>query len=248
MVSDHKKKNTQFNSALKQSTSIKRDLNSLSTLTTSPTPAALGSLSASLTAFSRTLDEYGSLARQELNPAKQDKALERVRNFRAELTEFRAQFDALKASREDEVYAQNRSELLGRRHPFAASSTPENPYAHSTPGTNRYDGAPTTALSMGSADPTRESHALREQSFFASTNTALDEYIARGQAVLGDLGAQREMLKGTQRRLYSVANTLGISGDTIRMVERRARQDKWIFGAGVVVFFLFCWLCLHYLR
>ncbi|KAI0595706.1 V-snare-domain-containing protein [Biscogniauxia sp. FL1348] len=247
--------NTQFNSALKQSTSIKRDLASLSSSTSTPTPAALGSLSASLTAFSRTLDEYGSLARQELNPAKQDKALERVRNFRADLTEFRAQFDALKASRDDEIYAQNRSELLGRRHPFAASSsTPENPYAHasSQPSptaattTNRYDGAPLSML--GSADPTRESHALREQSFFASTNSALDEYIARGQAVLGDLGAQREMLKGTQKRLYSVANTLGVSGDTIRMVERRARQDKWIFGAGVVVFFLFCWLCLHFLR
>jgi Golgi SNAP receptor complex protein 2 len=66
--------------------------------------------------------------------------------------------------------------------------------------------------------------------------------------VLGDLSQQREMLKSTQRRLYSVGNTLGISGDTIRMVERRAKEDKWIFGAGVVVFFLFCWLVLHYLR
>jgi Golgi SNAP receptor complex protein 2 len=101
---------------------------------------------------------------------------------------------------------------------------------------------------MGSGDVTREAHALREQNFFSNTHSALDEYLARGQAVLGDLGQQREMLKGTQRRLYSVANTLGVSGDTIRMVERRAKQDKWIFGVGVVVFFGFCWLCLHYLR
>lgn len=101
---------------------------------------------------------------------------------------------------------------------------------------------------MGSGDVSREDHALREQHFFASTNSALDEYIARGQAVLGDLGTQREMLKNTQKRLYSVANTLGVSGDTIRMIERRSREDKWIFWAGVVVFFLFCWLCLHFLR
>lgn len=101
---------------------------------------------------------------------------------------------------------------------------------------------------MGSNDATREDHALREQNFFASTNSALDEYIARGQAVLGDLGTQREMLKGTQKRLYSVANTLGVSGDTIRMIERRTREDKWIFWAGVVIFFAFCWLCLHFLR
>lgn len=82
----------------------------------------------------------------------------------------------------------------------------------------------------------------------ASTNAALDEYLERGRAVLGDLGDQRDMLKGTQKKLYSVGNTLGISGDTIRMVERRAKQDKWIFWAGVIIFFLFCWLVIHYLR
>lgn len=82
----------------------------------------------------------------------------------------------------------------------------------------------------------------------SSTNAALDEYLERGRAVLGDLGEQREILKGTQKRLYNVANTLGISGDTIRMVERRAKQDKWIFWAGAIIFFTFCWLVIHYLR
>ncbi|KAI1171998.1 V-snare-domain-containing protein [Nemania sp. FL0916] len=248
--------NTQFNSALKQSTSIKRDLAGLSGPDGATSPAALGSLSASLTAFSRTLDEYSALAKQELNTAKQEKAHERLRNFRTELTQFRAQLDGLKAQREDAAHDQNRSELLGRR-PFT-TSTPENPYASAptaaaptTVPTNRYGSGGVVGggqMNMGSGDYTREAHAMREQNFFASTNTALDEYIARGQAVLGDLGAQRDMLKNTQRRLYSVANTLGVSGDTIRMIERRAKQDKWIFWAGVIIFFGFCWLVLHFLR
>lgn len=89
---------------------------------------------------------------------------------------------------------------------------------------------------------------MRENSFINQTSQQLDEFLDRGRAVLGDLGHQRDMLKGTQRRLYNVANTLGISGDTIRMVERRAKQDKWIFWAGVVIFFAFCWLVLHFLR
>ncbi|KAI1340218.1 transport protein BOS1 [Xylariaceae sp. FL0016] len=249
------KMNTQFNSALKQSTSIKRDLSNLSSPSDNPpTPAALGSISASLTAFSRTLDEYSALAKQELNPAKQEKAFDRIKNFRTELSEFRSEFDSLKSLRDDALHSQNRSELLGRR-PFT-TSTPENPYANvtqSSPGTvstNRYGsgGIIGGQQSMASEDYSRESHALREQNFFASTNNALDEYLARGQAVLGDLGTQREMLKNTQKKLYSVANTLGVSRDTIRMVERRAKQDKWIFSAGVVVFFIFCWLCLHFLR
>ncbi len=164
----------------------------------------------------------------------------------------------LKASREEAAHVQNRSELLGRR-PFT-TSTPENPYANAPSNSSGYGigssglgHARTTStaeggLGLGSNDVGREAHALREQSFFNTTNVALDEYIARGQAVLGDLGSQRDMLKNTQKKLYSVGNTLGISGDTIRMIERRARQDKWIFWGGVVVFILFCWLVLHYLR
>lgn len=76
----------------------------------------------------------------------------------------------------------------------------------------------------------------------------LDEFLERGRAVLGDLGEQREILKNTQRRLYSVANTLGLSGDTIRTINRRAREDRYIFFGGVAVFIIFVWLVLHFLR
>ena len=154
----------------------------------------------------------------------------------------------------------NKNELLGRR-PHHGGTTPENPYAQSSSSTAQYMAGGESqnqlfagrqqdrrGLSFGTNDPTRESHALREQSFFAQTNSQLDEFLDRGRAVLGDLGQQREMLKGTQRRLYSVANTLGISRDTIRMAERRAKQDKWIFWGGVVVFVGFCWLVIHFLR
>jgi Snare region anchored in the vesicle membrane C-terminus len=80
------------------------------------------------------------------------------------------------------------------------------------------------------------------------SHSQLDEFLDRGADVLSNLGQQRELLKGAQRRLYSVGSTLGISGDTIRMVERRARQDKRIFWGGVVIFFVFCYLVLRWLR
>ncbi|KAG6035922.1 hypothetical protein E4U41_005889 [Claviceps citrina] len=259
--------NVQYNSALRQSKSLRRDLDALNA---KPAPSAgeIGNASASLSSFAKTLDEYGRLARREIVPRKQDEALERVKRFREDLSDFRSQLDRLRHAREEAQHQSNRAELLGRR-PYNA--TPENPYADTAArgGSSHsqnplFEGAAATAaaaarwsepraglggpLSMGSADEVREGHALREQEFFANTHSALDDYIARGQAVLGDLGQQREMLKNTQKRLYSVGNTLGISGDTIRMVERRARQDKWLFVGGVVVFFAFCWLVLHYLR
>ena len=175
------------------------------------------------------------------------------------------------------MHAQNRAELLGRRpfvastpeNPYASSSASASATAMATGGGGggygfsgaSHSHARTNSMAesgrmqhsssssmLGSGDASREQHALREQDFFRSTHSALDDYIARGQAVLGDLNQQREIMKNTQRKLYSVGNTLGISGDTIRMIERRAKQDKWIFWGGVVVFFLFCWLVLHYLR
>ncbi len=206
-----------------------------------------------MTSFSRTLNEYSTSSRNEVDPTKKEKEQERLKSFREDLNSFRTEFERLKKEREDAVTVNNRSELLGRR-PFN-TATPENPYAqpsnHSSsafapaPGRRSGDGL---SFAAGPGTYAREEHALREQSFFSTANSQLDEFLDRGRAVLGDLGQQREILKGTQKKLYSVANTLGVSGDTIRMVERRAKQDKWIFWAGVVVFFLFCWLGIHYLR
>jgi hypothetical protein len=244
--------NSIFNSALKQSSAIRKDLDAFAASPATTPPSLQGQISASLTSFSRTIDQYADLTKHELNPTKAEKATERIKSFRADLSSYRSQLDTLKAQREDSLTTINRTELLGRRPHHA--STPENPYSNANINNAAATSSPwapaggSTSLGMGSGDVTRESHALREQNFFASTHSALDDYLARGQAVLGDLGQQREMLKGTQKRLYSVANTLGVSGDTIRMVERRAKQDKWIFGAGVIIFFVFCWLVLRYLR
>ncbi|KAH8688343.1 hypothetical protein BGZ61DRAFT_41517 [Ilyonectria robusta] len=243
--------NISYNSALRQSKSLRAELSTLNSKA-QVSPGEIGNVSALFASFNKTLDEYQSIARQEIVPKKQEEAFERVKKFREDLSDFRNQVDGLKKTREDALHQSNRAELLGRR-PYNA--TPENPYANATTTTTthstfqpRHQPQANGPLTMGSGEEAREAHAFREQNFFSTTNQALDEYIARGQAVLGDLGQQREMLKGTQKRLYNVANTLGVSGDTIRMVERRAREDKWIFFAGVIVFFLFCWLVLHYLR
>jgi golgi SNAP receptor complex member 2 len=129
--------NTLYNSALKQAAAVKRDLGTFSeSPTTSPpslqgTPIVFsrlplprvihpsdpgltvlsraGQISASLTSFLRTVDDYSALSKQELIPAKQEKAFERVKNFRAELSDLRQQFDQLKKEREDAVRIIHRS-------------------------------------------------------------------------------------------------------------------------------------------
>jgi len=247
-----------FNSALKQSTSLRKDLDTFSQSPGTASAALQGQISTSLQNLQRTLTDYENLSRNELNTEKKDKAAERLKNFRSDLSSYRAQFDELKRERETAVHVDNRNELLGHRRPYAAGVgggglTPENPYAHASSAGSAFGPAhrnTNDGLSFGGGQEqyTREDHALREQSFFDTANSQIDEFLDRGRAVLGDLGQQREMLKGTQRKLYSVANTLGVSGDTIRMVERRAKQDKWIFWAGAIVFFVFCFLVIYYLK
>ncbi|GAB7359083.1 hypothetical protein MBLNU230_g5155t1 [Neophaeotheca triangularis] len=257
-----------FNSALRQSKSISADL---TTLASSPgtNPALQGQLTTSLNSFTRTLDDYTKAISLELVPEKKTKGEERLSNFRSELLDYRSRFAELKHEKEQEQHSSNRSELLGRRP--HASQTPENPYADAAiasgsrggqntnplfrtsnpnfaPGQSGSNSYSAYASPYGTGDQDREGHAMRENNFFSSANTTLDEYLERGRAVLGDLGDQREVLKGTQRKLYSVGMTLGISGDTIRMVEKRAKQDKWIFWGGVVVFVVFVYFVLRWLR
>lgn len=259
-----------YNSALRQSKSIKADLESFAA-SPSSNAALHGQLTTSITSFSRTLDDYQRAVDSELVPEKAEKGKERISNFRTELLDFRSRFAELKHEREQAQLANNRNELFGRRP--HVNQTPENPYADAaissgagargenvnplfrtsnpnfvpgSSGANPYS-AYQSPYGLG-ADEARENHALRENSFFSSANNTLDEYIQRGQAVLGDLGDQREVLKNTQRKLYNIGTTLGISGDTIRMVERRAKQDKWIFWGGVIVFILFVYFVLRWLR
>lgn len=53
--------NTLFNSSLKQSTSIHRDLDTFANSPSAASPALQNQISSTLTSFSRTLDDYASL-------------------------------------------------------------------------------------------------------------------------------------------------------------------------------------------
>ncbi|KAF2668675.1 synaptobrevin [Microthyrium microscopicum] len=235
--------NSLYNNALRQGAAIRKDLDALASGSESSS-ALLGQVNASLTSFSRTIDDYNKLAKQELVPEKQTKAYERVKTFKSELGDYRDRMDRLKNEASERQATQARTDLFARRPHHAA--TPENPYANAGPSSSNPFGA--TALGASPLDTNRETHAFREQNFMQDTHRQLDNFLDYGSDVLSNLGQQRETLKNAQRRLYSVGTTLGISGDTIRMVERRAKQHKWIFWGGVIIFFLFCYFVIKWLR
>jgi Golgi SNAP receptor complex protein 2 len=54
--------------------------------------------------------------------------------------------------------------------------------------------------------------------------------------------------KNAHRRVLDVANTLGLSQDVIRWIERRSVEDKYVFWIGVVVTLLVVFGFMHYLK
>lgn len=67
----------------------------------------------------------------------------------------------------------------------------------------------------------REHYALDEHTRLQAVDNRLDEFLAQGREVLDNLVDQRNILKGTQKRLLDAANTLGLSRDVIGWIERR---------------------------
>ncbi|KIJ24956.1 hypothetical protein M422DRAFT_210443 [Sphaerobolus stellatus SS14] len=242
--------NSLYNSGVRQTTSLQADIERMRAGEHSA--SLLGQISASLSAFQRTIDDYDSMAKREMIKAKQEKAQMRVQKFRMDYNELKSQFQQIKTQLDNEDAAAQRAELftsstnvlspsaLEQRRRWGPGPSPpdtisESPFRGPTPTPAAY---PNAGL--------RESHALEEHTFLHSTEARIDEFIAQGQEVLNNLVDQRQMLKGTQRRLLDAANTLGLSRDVIGWVERRSRQDKYIFLGGAAFTFFCFYLILKY--
>lgn len=163
---------------------------------------------------------------------------------------------SLNVSHEVQQSASDRSNLLSTASTSSISSpsSSRQRYAQRPTSTLPPAESPFTLPSRPQAHGKRDSGAftsrtnaaLDESTFINSTHNMLDQYIAQGQAVLGNLHTQRDVLKGTQRRLLSVANTLGLSRSTITFIERRSKGDMAVLLAGAVGTFVCFYYILRY--
>ncbi|KZO93108.1 golgi SNAP receptor complex member bos1 [Calocera viscosa TUFC12733] len=243
--------NSLYTLGLRQTSSIQADLDKMRAGDTSS--SLQGQISASLSALSRTMDDYDSMAKREMIAAKQEKAYSRVHKFRQEHADLRSQFDTLKKETANARSRENRNELFG-----ATTSIPLSPGVGPSSATARqrsFTAAPSqnqTGMeespfslrpAVESSTSFRESHAIREQSFLESTESQLDSFLMQGKEVLDNLVDQKNLLKGTRRKLLDAANTLGLSRDVISWVERRTTQDVVIFFVGAI----FTLVCFYYI-
>lgn len=248
--------NSLYTSGVRQTASLQTDLERLRNGETSA--SLLGQISASLAAMSRTIDDYDAMAKREIIKTKQEKAQMRVQKFRSDYTEFRTQFEKIKAEALERQAASQRAELI------TASGTPNSPsdtrrrFQTTAPQSTLHpDLRPTNQSEQVSESPFRsaspydnygrEFRALDEHSFIQNTDSRLDEFLAQGREVLDNLVDQRKILKGTHKRLLDTANTLGLSRQVIGWIERRSTQDMYIFIGGAIFTFFCFYLIWHYL-
>ena len=67
-----------------------------------------------------------------------------------------------------------------------------------------------------------------------------------GNNALGNLRSQRETLKGAQKRILDIGNTLGLSNHTMKLIERRIHEDKYVVFGGMAITLLIIILVIYY--
>lgn len=248
--------NSLYTSGVRQTNSLQADLDRLRNGDSSA--SLLGQISASFAAMHRTIDDYDSMAKREIIKAKQEKAQMRVQKFRTDYAELRNQFDSLKTEVAAEKAASQRADLVSSSATLPSPSDtrrrfqtthPQQSTLH--PGlrsqSEEHSESPFRASTPYAGFSNRESSALDEHSFIQNADSRLDEFLAQGREVLDNLVDQRNMLKGTQKRLLDAAHTIGLSRDVIGWIERRSTQDMFIFIGGAAFTFFCFYLIWRYL-
>lgn len=220
--------NSLYNHGVKQTQLLTKDLGQLEkNLSTSPL-SLQGSITTTLNAFRKTIKEYGDLVK---NLGESEKHQQRLDKFNEQLVQFNKKFSELKDQRESVVQEANKQELLGRRT------------AHTT-GDNPYEENPVARAQQLS----NQEHLYNERQSLSRGTQQLDYILEMGQQSLEDLVDQNETLKRLGAKFEESLITLGVSQGTIRTIERRARQDKWLFWGGVLLMFFIFYLIVKWLR
>uniref|UniRef100_A0A3P8TJA3 Golgi SNAP receptor complex member 2 n=1 Tax=Amphiprion percula TaxID=161767 RepID=A0A3P8TJA3_AMPPE len=88
---------------------------------------------------------------------------------------------------------------------------------------------------------------LQLNSNLHNAHRGMDDLLGSGSSILNGLRDQRSTLKGTHKKMLDVANMLGLSNTVMRLIERRATQDKFIMIGGMLLTCVFMFLVIRYL-
>ncbi|KAI1896508.1 hypothetical protein AGOR_G00095500 [Albula goreensis] len=88
---------------------------------------------------------------------------------------------------------------------------------------------------------------LQFNSSLHNAHRGMDDLLGSGSSILDGLRDQRGTLKGTHKKMLDVANMLGLSNTVMRLIEKRAFQDKFIMMGGMLVTCVVMFLVVKYI-
>lgn len=90
-------------------------------------------------------------------------------------------------------------------------------------------------------------YSLQHNTQMNNAHRGVDDMISTGSGILESLRNQRELLKGARNKMVSIGSTLGLSDHTMRLIERRISEDKYVMLAGMFVTLLIIGLVIYFL-
>lgn len=89
-------------------------------------------------------------------------------------------------------------------------------------------------------------YSLQHHNSMMNAHRGVDDMLMTGNSALDNLKSQREKLKGAHKRILDIGNTLGLSNHTMRIIEKRLQEDKYVLVIGMVVTLLILLIFLYY--
>lgn len=90
-------------------------------------------------------------------------------------------------------------------------------------------------------------YSLQHHTQMNSAHQGVDEMLSTGSNILTSLKNQRDLLKGARTKMITIGSTLGLSDHTMRLIERRVKEDKYVMLAGMFVTLTIIGLVIYFL-
>ncbi|OUM53384.1 hypothetical protein BVG19_g2660 [[Candida] boidinii] len=225
---------------MKQTQQLRKDLEVFEQDPVNTQLSTIGQITTTITQLSRILQEYDDfISKQTLNENSKLKNETRLLNFQNELSESKIKFQSLKKQREEDLAQISKNSLFNN----TSTAVSDNPYESNTV-INRH----ANIAAQQQSGLSMQEGLYKEQSILQRGDEQLDAILEMGQQAFTDLVEQNEIIKKTQQKMVQSLETLGVSRETIRKIEKKAFEDKWIFYIGAILTLYFFYLILKYLR
>ncbi|KAF0747860.1 putative Golgi SNAP receptor complex member 2 [Aphis craccivora] len=77
--------------------------------------------------------------------------------------------------------------------------------------------------------------SIQHQRSLQRANRGVDDLLESGASILQSLREQRDRLTGTRNRLSGIFGSLRLSNTTMKYIEKRLKEDKYILYGGMAV-------------